>query len=952
MNKLQKGFLCFGLAALMTAAFAACGEEPEPTPTPGGDGGGTVDPIEPGTPGGSEPEVPANTNPSVVGTAEGYYYAASPADIKFNMYMNGGTFVGVKEGETQLTRNEEYRFNIGTEVLTINQTWLSTLTTGDYTLTFQTDKGSCDIALTVGGSDLIEGYNMQFAKPNANSTADHFFAKGSRDADSATFDFRTFGDFTAEGTGLEFINLLIDVAPFDDTGINWRLSSEDINVRLYSDGSVIYRKDFTGTETKNGVSNGMDNIWWRTNRTTPNYQEGDVDDVTISREKGVTSFSLDLPYTFLEIESTDDFRFAVMECSDASSFDFNLYENGIVELNGTALQDPVFLNRWPMFTAEGTIIRPEDIVVEIPQGYDLSFAESNDAFSAKIEKTADGVTFEFCTLGNFAQNGLGRDEFLNVYLDMPDFNKNGMNWCFEEEDINLRIYSDGRIYKKTGFTPSSDNLWYNHSVLTNDDKLEQTAAVTRAGGLTTVVATVTYEQLGTTASDFEGFRFWMAECAEQDNQFAYNGADFKLNGVSAGTDALLPTWPMFTAEGDTIPANEIPMELPEGFDLAFGISRDEIFSDIAYAENTGVTFSFYTKGDFNQDNGTLEFVQIYIDMPSYNLDQTGNWQYREEDVALRIYSDGSVYRYTDFNGNADNIWFKTNHEDSKYQTIEIDRTNGVTTFNLTVTLSDLGVTELTDFRFYMAECSDNSTVDFSFGGSDLKYGTTSAGDAAFFRNFLMFRLADSAILLPSEIPAPETGVPADYKLSMGLQHDVVYAKVAYAEGTGVTFSFYTEGDFSKDGDTTLEFVQIYIDMPTYNFDQTGNWQYRMEDVAFRIYSDGSVYRYTNFDGSADNIWFKTDHTAAKFKTIEIDKGTDATTFDLTVTLSDLGVTELTDFRFWMAECSDNSQNDFAFYDNGDMKYGTASCTGAHDFDNFLMFRLADSAILLPSEIPA
>lgn len=762
MKKFAKGVVCLGLAALLSASFAACTKPDVKDPDDGGE----------------NPPVVTEKDPVVVGEAHGYYYAASPADLAFNMRLNGGEFQSLAVNGTTLTRNEEYKFNIGTEVLTIFETYLSTLASGNYTFTFATDDGSCDIVVTVGGSDLIEGYNMEFAIPTTNDMADHFFAKAARDDEAVTFDFRTFGNFTTEGTSLKFINLLIDNAPYDDTGLNWRLGPEDINVRLYSDGQVIYRDNFTGTEIKNGVANGLDNIWWKTNRNNPIYSEGE--DVTITRENGVTSFSLELSYEFLGIENTDDFRFALMECSDASSYDFNLYERGIVELNGTALGDPAQLSAWPMFTAENKILRPEEIPVE---------------------------------------------------------------------------------------------------------------------------------------------------------------------GV------------------------------PEGYDLSFATGRDQFYSKMSYAEGTGVTFDFWANGDFGQDGDALEFVQIYLDMPEFNLDQTGNWQFRNEDLAIRVYSDGSVYFLTDFNGETDNVWCKLDHENlsvNKPDTVvkkaekpvTINRQDGVTTFSLTVTLEQLGIgaeESLESFRFYLTECSDNSSADFNLYGSDLAYQEKAAGDPARFENYLLFTLVTQEVSFPSNVVEPEepgVTVPEGYDLSFAKASDNMYAKISLAENdAGVTFAFWTKGDFNTDG-TALEFVQIYLDMPTFNLDQTGNWQFRQEDVVIRIYSDGSVYFLTDFNGQADNVWVKLDHeklTVNKLDTV-VTEGTPVTitrqdgvtTFSLTVTLEQLGVEgEIESFRFYMAECSDNSDLDFALYAQ-DLTFDGTTKGDAHDFDNYLLFTLATQEISIPS----
>lgn len=495
--------------------------------------------------------VVVDKNPEVVDEPHGYYYAASPADVTFDIRLNGGTFESLKFGETALTKNTDYKFNGGTEILTLYSTYLETLSTGDYVYTFVTDKGSCDITMTVGGSDLIEGYDLEFAIPEKNSTADHFFTKISRDDEKVKFDFISFGDFTSEGTSLEFINLLIDKSPYDDTKLNWRFGSEDLNVRVYSNGTVIYRDNFTGTEVKNGTANGLDNIWWKTdwNAEVPNYKTSE--NVTVTRQNGITKLTLELSYQFLGIESTDAFRFVIEEASDASQFDFNLYESGIMSLNGKAFANPQLLSAWPMLDKDGKIVRPENIVIErpnAPDGYNLEFGQNTDDVNAKVslEEDGSGVTFSFWTFGNFTKTSTNKDKFMNIYLDMPTFNTNGYNWCFESNDINVRVYSDGTVYKRSGFNRTQDNVWYPRTQLTDDNKLTQTATITRDLNTGTYVeVTLTWEQLGLANKEaFEGLRFWLAECSDIDANFAYDGANLTLNGVKAGNDYSLPSWPI------------------------------------------------------------------------------------------------------------------------------------------------------------------------------------------------------------------------------------------------------------------------------------------------------------------------------------------------------------------------------------------------------------------------
>lgn len=955
MKKAIKGLLGLTCAALLSVSLVACNEEDTP----------------PATGGEEKPPVVQSKDPAVVGENHGYYFEELPGDMAFNMRMNGGTFQSVKADGAELTRNNEYKFNVGTEVLTLNNSWLATLTEGDHTVTFTTTLGSCDITVTIGEKGLANGYNLKIAKAD-NDLNDDFFVKAGRTDSAVKFDFLTFGDFGKEGAGLEFINVLIDNSPFDDTGLNWRLGAEDMNVRVYSDGSVVYRT-FTGTEEKNGVQDGTDNIWWRINRTKPNYKTEGIDGVTISRQGGVTRFSLELTYDFLNIDAEDDIRFALMECSDTSQNDFNLYDHGIMKLDGVAFEDPFKLSHWPMLDSEGTVIRPENIVVvepEVPAGYYLTFANQKDRMHAKVSLAPDdaGVRFDFWTGGDFSVNGVGKQEFLNIYLDTPAFNKNGKNWCFEEDDINVRVYSDGTVYKRTGFDGSTaDNLWYPRTQLSDSNILTQKATITKSKQEgTTISVVLSFEDLGTTKAEFRGLRFWLAECTDSDANFDYAGADLTLNGEKAGTDALLPTWPMFTSEGNVVMARDVVAEgVPEDYGISFAAAQDGFYSKISYDNAKGVTFDFWTDGNFgfNVENGTEypEFVQIYLDMPSFNIENKGNWRFESEDLVIRIYSTGEVYFLKNFDGTGDNIWVKLNRGENptvnkrndsnvpptatKGANVVINRTNGKTAFSLTVTLADLGVaagTSIDSFRFYMAECAENGGGDFNFYGSTMCYNGTALGDAVTCNNFAKFTLGTGKVSLPGD------DAPDGYNLTFGANHDKIYSKISYDSAKGVTFDFWTERDFGTEG-SNLEFVQIYLDMPSFNTPYSGNWKFNAEDIIVRIYSDGSVYFKTNFNGNPDNIWIKREAFGAAYKTITINKANPVTSFSLTLTLEELGITAggtLESFRFLMAECADGG-NDFQLYDGADLTYNGKTVDGPHDCDSWATYTLATNAITLP-----
>ncbi len=350
MKKLRT-IICIVFAVLLLATFAACGNNGGNTGG-GNTGGGN-------TGGGNGGGTPTVMNPSVIGVAEGFFSVDDPKNIQFNMDLNTGSFESVSIDSTTLTRNTDYRFNIGSEILTFEKDYLATLSEGVKTFTFTTDKGSCDIQITIKPS-LVAGYNMSFAKPLQFNEPDYFFSKVSRDGTNVTFDFLTYGDFTTEGMALKFVNLYFDMPAFNTLAANWRFNAEDVNIRVYSDGSVYLFTEFTSL---------TDNLWfhmdfndYENGITRINgqlaYERGEkLSNVTITREDGVTKFSLVLSYEKLGINSTDAFNFYLKECSDANSVDFNLYEGDLV-VDGKQMGNPERCTNWPTLNADGTITTP------------------------------------------------------------------------------------------------------------------------------------------------------------------------------------------------------------------------------------------------------------------------------------------------------------------------------------------------------------------------------------------------------------------------------------------------------------------------------------------------------------------------------------------------------------------------------------------------------------------
>jgi len=569
MKKLATALLCVLLGVTCTSAFSACKDN---GPTSDSSGG--------------KPPVVVDSNPTVVGGGDTFYFFAETGkDLEFTMSMKGGSFQSLKRGDALLTRDTDYTWSTSREILAIKHSYLSSLAEGEYSFTFTTSLGSCELAVSVGPSNVAAGYPLQFADPAMDTASmapmDHFFSKISRDDEAVTFHFVTFGDFDREEGELEFINILINNEPYSNKGYTWCLTENDLNVRVFSDGQVIYKDDFTGEEQQT-TPPGKDNIWWATVREPgyENYKTEGVENTTIIRQGGVTSFSVAIPYSVFGITKDDSFRFAMMECSEFSQRDFNLYAHGYCDLNGKRLQDPAIVAGWPMCDKEGNIVRPEDIVdTDVPADYKLNFAKNKDDIYAKISPAEEGgavtgVTFDFWTKGDFdteiGGNGNPYDEFINIYLDLPTFNNDGLNWHFvNNQDVNIRIYRDGKVYfknvfpDKNGQTNGTDNIWYTREGNLTDADLLFAAPIaidTSAKGVTTFGITVSFEKLGLTAGN-EAFRFFLAEASDNSTaDFNYYGGDLSYEGTKAATnDSKLTTWPLYNAgTGKITLAGELP----------------------------------------------------------------------------------------------------------------------------------------------------------------------------------------------------------------------------------------------------------------------------------------------------------------------------------------------------------------------------------------------------------
>lgn len=569
MKKVSKAILSLLLIGALAVPFAACGDDGKKDPNEG-DNPGTVTPL------------PDNNPAERDGNTTGYYFPEAGENVTFTMNLKGGSFSELKKGDVTLTRNEQFRYNVGTNVLTLEASYLNTLDEGEHTFTFSSNRGSCELKVIKGASNLTEGYQFSFAKEDMNpsistETAETFYAKVSRTATAAEFSFLTFGDFGYQDGMHEFINVLIDIAPYEKSGLNWSLTGKDFNFRAFSDGTVVYRNDFGDVPI-------ADIIWWRSDRT-----EDMLDPVTIARQGGVTSFTVSVPYEILGIEADDNFRFTMMEGSEASDADFNLYENGVMDYwkNGEwqRLGGAETPGNWPLIDKDGQIFLPDEIIAEgVPSDHNISFAKGRDDFYAKVApaaEAADGsTTFSFWTPSGFGKDGTA-DEFVMIYLDLAPYNLAFKgNWRLESGDCTIRIYSDGSAYRIYDFADQIDNLWVkrNGDEFSKGDNRPQSTKLDHVTittdpetGAQSFSLTVTPAMLGIDGT-LKGFRFYLAEASDNSSvDFNFYGSDIRVNGTALGDGANCNNYALYATETGTI---TLPSEIPDPPSFSVSVSVD------------------------------------------------------------------------------------------------------------------------------------------------------------------------------------------------------------------------------------------------------------------------------------------------------------------------------------------------------------------------------------------
>ena len=203
----------------------------------------------------------------------------------------------------------------------------------------------------------FSGYEIRFATGENTDTAagsrpvdeaDDFRGKvASRDASGVTFEFLTTGDFSKEGEQNEFVLIYFDTG---DTVDGW--NNVDYLIKIASDGTV-YGSD--GTDNDGNINNPDNEAnkgsasWWSAG---DNFKLDIA--VEITRENGVTHFTVTVPYTLLGIGADDVFGIAMREASHNAG-DHHLYDPWYdCYYNGTAI-DAANSSQYVRVAADGTL---------------------------------------------------------------------------------------------------------------------------------------------------------------------------------------------------------------------------------------------------------------------------------------------------------------------------------------------------------------------------------------------------------------------------------------------------------------------------------------------------------------------------------------------------------------------------------------------------------------------
>jgi hypothetical protein len=198
----------------------------------------------------------------------------------------------------------------------------------------------------------------------------------------------------------------------------------------------------------------------------------------------------------------------------------------------------------------------------------------------------------------------------------------------------------------------------------------------------TEVLGISIGQWSSAANDWDGWSFNNAGGSANNNRFTEPNSTTDYARISK--DNILYN----NTTNNTFNFDEYAVQF--GTDAENSAANADKFFVKVSRDASSITWHFIGLGEFTND----ELVLLYLDI---NGTHSGSWNV---DMLYKIRGNGNVYR------NAGAWWSAS--EGNKVGTVEITRADGFTTFDLTLTLTDLGITDSTVVGFACREALHNS----------------------------------------------------------------------------------------------------------------------------------------------------------------------------------------------------------------------------------------------------
>lgn len=308
------------------------------------------------------------------------------------------------------------------------------------------------------------------------------------------FLFRFVGERAFTGT----VELYLDTGlSSGDGGRN----ATDYRFGLRADGTI-------GVDNFGGTNTGTDTLVY-----------------SVSGSAQAPVLTLEIPYAFLgvqrdEIVGVTFGQGGVKNGDVASDWDGWNGLTGVTGVNGLEFVQPertwdyirIGVDNKPFWNAENVTLEELDLT-----GYNLHFGKgaTDDSIHAKVSRGANGVTFEFVTLGDFGIHDGTNSDYVLIYFDTG-----AQTGGWEGVDYLIKIDKDGNVYGKNA-------AWWQ---VGEDSKLG-TIAISREDGVTKFSYTVAYTTIGVQADEVFGFTLvegWRTDADNGSNEYGgclYSYAD-------------------------------------------------------------------------------------------------------------------------------------------------------------------------------------------------------------------------------------------------------------------------------------------------------------------------------------------------------------------------------------------------------------------------------------------